>query len=160
MKKGTRGEAAIRVEAPPNEVYALVSDVTRMGEWSPETTSAEWVDGATGPEVGAHFKGRNRHGIARWSTTPRVVAAEPGREFAFATTWLGKDNTQWTYRFEPDGDGTRVTESFEMLVDVPWYFTASERLLMGVKDRKADLEAAMAKTLERLKATVEGSPTS
>jgi hypothetical protein len=158
MKKGTRGEAAIRVEAPPGDVYALVSDVTRMGEWSPETTSADWVDGATGPEVGARFKGRNRHGLARWSTTPRVVAADPGREFAFTTTWLGKDNTRWTYRFEPDGSGTRVTESFEMLVDVPWYFTTSERWLMKVKDRKADLEAAMAETLERLKVAVEGSP--
>jgi uncharacterized protein YndB with AHSA1/START domain len=159
MKKGTRGEATVRVEAPPDEVYELVSDVTRMGEWSPETTSADWVGGATGPEVGAKFKGRNRHGLARCSTTPRVVAAEPGREFAFTTSWLGNDSTRWTYRFEPDDGGTRVTESFEMLEDVKWYFTASERLLMGVKDRKADLEAAMAKTLDRLKAVVEGSAT-
>jgi hypothetical protein len=157
MKKGTRGEASVRVEAPPEKVYERVSDVTRMGEWSPETTSADWVGGATGPAVGAKFKGRNRNGLARWSTTPRVVAAEPGREFAFTTSWLGKDMTQWTYRMEPDGSGTRVTESFEMLMDVPWYFTASERWLMGVKDRKADLEANMAKTLERLKGVVEGS---
>ena len=158
MKKGTRGEASLHVEAPPEKVYEVVSDVTRMGEWSPETTSAEWVGGASGPEVGARFKGRNRHGLARWSTTPRVVAADPGREFAFTTTWLGKDNTQWTYRFEPEGGGTRVTESFEMLDDVAWYFTASERWLMRVKDRKADLEAAMGRTLEQLKATVEGAP--
>jgi uncharacterized protein YndB with AHSA1/START domain len=156
MKKGTKGEASVQVDAPPAAVYELVSDVTRMGEWSPETTSAEWIGGATGPAVGARFRGRNRHGVARWSTKPRVVAAEPGREFAFTTTWLGKDNTQWTYRFEPEGGGTRVTESFEMLVDVPWYFTATERWLMGVKDRKADLERNMAMTLERLKATVEG----
>jgi uncharacterized protein YndB with AHSA1/START domain len=156
MKKGTRGEASVQVDAPPAAVYELVSDVTRMGEWSPETTSAEWIGGATGPAVGARFRGRNRHGVARWSTKPRVVAAEPGREFAFTTTWLGKDNTQWTYRFEPEGGGTRVTESFEMLVDVPWYFTATERWLMGVKDRKADLERNMAMTLERLKAAVEG----
>jgi hypothetical protein len=127
-----------------------------MGEWSPETTSAEWMDGATGPEVGARFRGRNRNKLARWSTTPRVVAADPGREFAFTTSWLGKDATQWSYRFEPDGGGTRVTESFETLADVPWYFRASERWFMGIKDRKADLEAAMATTLERLKATVEG----
>ena len=157
MKKGTRGEASVRVEAPPEKVYGVVSDVTRMGEWSPETTSAEWVGGATGPAVGAKFKGRNRNGLARWSTTPRVVAAEPGREFAFTTSWLGKDMTLWTYRMEPEGPGSRVTESFEMLIDVPWYFTASERWLMGVKDRKADLEANMAKTLERLKGVVEGS---
>jgi uncharacterized protein YndB with AHSA1/START domain len=156
MKKGTRGEASLRIEAPPEKVYEVVSDVTRMGEWSPETTSAEWMDGATGPAVGARFRGRNRSKLARWSTTPRVTAAEPGREFAFVTTWLGKDNTLWTYRFEPDGGGTRVIESFEMLVDVQWYFRAAERWFMGVKDRKADLEAGMATTLERLKAAVEG----
>ena len=157
MKKGTRGEASVRVEAPPEKVYGVVSDVTRMGEWSPETTSAEWVGGATGPAVGAKFKGRNRNGLARWSTTPRVVSADPGREFGFTTSWLGKDMTLWTYRMEPEGPGSRVTESFEMLIDVPWYFTASERWLMRVKDRKADLEANMAKTLERLKGVVEGS---
>jgi hypothetical protein len=157
VKAGTKGEASVRISAAPETVYGIVSDVTRMGEWSPETTSADWVDGATGPAVGARFRGRNRNGVARWSTTPRVVAAEPGREFAFVTRWLGKDMTRWTYRMEPDGDGTRVTESFEMVVDVPWYFTASERWLMGVKDRKADLEANMAKTLEQLKAAVEGT---
>ena len=70
MKTGTRGEASVRVAAAPEKVYELVSDVTRMGEWSPETTSAEWIDGATGPAVGARFKGRNRNGVARWSTTP------------------------------------------------------------------------------------------
>ena len=157
MKAGTRGEASVRVAAAPEKVYELVSDVTRMGEWSPETTSADWVDGATSPAVGARFRGRNRNGVARWATTPRVVAADPGREFAFVTSWLRKDMTKWAYRMEPDGDGTRVTESFEMVIDVPWYFTASERWLMGVKDRKADLEANMAKTLERLKEAVEGT---
>jgi uncharacterized protein YndB with AHSA1/START domain len=157
VRAGTRGEASVRIAAAPEKVYELVSDVTRMGEWSPETTSADWVDGATGPAVGARFRGRNRNGVARWSTTPRVVAAEPGREFAFVTRWLGRDMTKWAYRLAPDGDGTRVTESFEMIIDVPWYFTASERWLMGVKDRKADLEANMAKTLEGLKAAVEGT---
>ncbi len=157
MEKGTRGEASVHVDAPPEKVYELVTDVTRMGEWSPETTSAEWIGGATGPAVGARFRGRNRHGLARWSTTPRVVAADPGREFAFTTTWLRKDNTRWTYRFEPEGGGTRVTESFEALVDMPWYFTAGERWLMGVQDRKADLEQNMARTLERLKTAVVGS---
>jgi uncharacterized protein YndB with AHSA1/START domain len=156
MEKGTRGEASVRIEAPPEKVYEAVTDVTRMGEWSPETRSAEWVGGATGPEVGARFKGRNANKLARWSTTPRVVTADPGREFAFVTTWLGKDNTRWSYELEPDGSGTRVTESFETLVDVPWYFVASERWLMRIKDRKADLEANMATTLERLKTAVEG----
>src|SRR5689334_11050854 len=103
MKKGTRGEAAVHVDAPPAKVYDVVSDVTRMGEWSPETTRCEWLDGANGPAVGARFKGSNQRGIARWSTKPRVTVADPGREFAFVVGHRGHDQTQWSYRFEPDG---------------------------------------------------------
>src|SRR3954467_15899573 len=60
MDKGTRGEAAVHVDAPPETVYAVVSDVTRMGEWSPETVRCEWLGGATGPAVGANSRGRTR----------------------------------------------------------------------------------------------------
>ena len=158
MKAGTSGESSIEVMMSPAMLYDVVSDVRRMGEWSPECRQCEWVGGATGPAVGAQFKGTNRRGPARWSTTPRVVAAEPGREFAFVTSHRGHDATKWSYRFEPASGGTKVTESFEVLIDVPWYFTLSERLLMGVKDRKADLEANMAETLERLKAAAEQHP--
>jgi uncharacterized protein YndB with AHSA1/START domain len=153
MKKGTRREAAVHVDAPPEKVYDVVTDVRRMGEWSPETTSAEWVGGATGPAVGARFKGRNKHGWARWSTTPEVVAADAGREFAFD---VGKV-TRWTYRFEPDGSGTRLVESFEMLKDLPWIYGVTDRYVMRIPDRAADLERAMQQTVERIKHAVEGS---
>jgi hypothetical protein len=156
MKAGTSGEATLHIVVAPEKLYALVSDVQRMGEWSPETQKGEWLDGATGPVVGARFKGTNKRGPFRWSTKPRVVAADEGKLFAFAVPHSGKDMTKWSYRFEPEGDGTKVTESFELLLDVPWYFNLTERL-MGVKDRKADLEAGMRATLERLKAAAEGS---
>src|SRR5438309_5036388 len=110
MKKGTRGEVTLHVNGPPEKLYELVTDVTRMGQWSPETVRCRWLGEATGPAVGARLKGRNRRGIARWTTTPVVVSAEPGREFAFETA-----DTRWTYRFEPASDGgTELTESFEM----------------------------------------------
>lgn len=79
-----------------------------------------------------------------------------GREFAFVTTHRGHDETKWTYRFQPERGGTTVTESFEMLADVPWYLRLVERALMGVKDRRADLEANMRETLRLLKAAAEG----
>ena len=130
-----------------------------MGEWSPETVHCEWIGGAVGPAVGAHFKGVNRHGRARWSTKPRVVVAEPGHEFAVVVPHFGRDLTKWTYRFVAAGAGTTVIESFDMLGDLPWYFKLSDRLFMGVTDRKADLEGAMRRTLERIKSAVEdGSP--
>lgn len=151
MEKGTTGEVHVHVDASPDVVYKIVSDVTRMGEWSPETTKCEWLDGATGPEVGARFKGTNKKGFATWSTKPTVVTADPGREFAFV---VGKE-VKWAYRFESDGDGTKLSESFELLVDLPWYYSFAHRWIMRTKDRKADLEQGMAETLGRIKRVVE-----
>jgi len=160
MKKGTRGEARIHLSAPPEKVYELVSDVTRMGEWSPETRKCRWLDGATGPAVGARFKGTNQNKFVRWSTTPRVVVADEGREFGFTVPAIigNKDLTKWTYRFDPASDGgTEVTESFEIVNDLPGYINFGDRYILGIKDRKADLEQAMGKTLERIKRVAEGS---
>jgi len=154
VKKGTIGRADVDVDASPAALYDLVSDVTRMGEWSPECRRCVWLDGATGPAVDARFKGSNQRGVFRWSTKPRVVVADAGREFAFVTTYLGSDMTKWTYRFEAAPNGARVTESFEMMRDMPLIFRVTDRL-MGVKDRKADLEAGMGETLRHFKAAAE-----
>ena len=150
----------MHVNAPPEKVYELVSDVSRMGQWSPETVRARWIGGATGPAVGARFRGTNRRGLAVWVTTPKVVAAEPGREFAFVVPMVlvGRELTKWTYRFEPAaGGGTTVTESFETVNDIPRYITFMYRALMRINSREADLGAGMQRTLERIKAAAEGS---
>ncbi len=158
MRRGTTGEARQHIEKSPEEVYDLVSDVTRMGEWSPECVGGEWLDGATGPTVGARFRGRNRHGRARWSTKPRVVVADRGRKFEFVVpSPLGRDNTRWTYRFEPRGTGTEVIESFEMLRDPPLVAPLLYRWGMGVDDRQADLEANLRRSLDALKVAAEGA---
>ena len=155
MKAGTRGLASIEVRVSPSQLYDAVADVRRMGEWSPECQRCEWIDGAVGPTVGARFKGSNRRGVVRWSTTPRVVVADIGREFAFVTGHRGRDMTKWTYRFDPVVYGTTVTESFEMLSDMPWYYRFADRYLMGVRDRTADLVSNMEATLQRLKTATE-----
>jgi hypothetical protein len=155
VKAGTRGLASIEVRVSPSQLYDAVADVRRMGEWSPECQRCEWIDGASGPAVGARFKGSNRRGVVRWSTTPRVVVADIGREFAFVTGHRGRDMTKWTYRFNPVVNGTTVTESFEMLSDMPWYYRFADRYLMGVKDRTADLVSNMEATLQRLKTATE-----
>ena len=67
------------IAAPAEDVWALVSDLPRMGQWSPENKGGKWVKGATGPELGAVFKGSNKNGIRRWSTTVIVVACERGK---------------------------------------------------------------------------------
>lgn len=158
MKRGTTSKVHEHVDAAPDVIYDLVADVTRMGQWSPECVACEWVDGATGPAVGARFRGRNRRGLARWSNRPRVVTAERGREFSFvATDPIGRDMTKWTYRLEPTSSGTDVTESFEMVHSIPLYIRLSDRWLMGIKDRQIDLEANMRRTLAALKVAAEAA---
>jgi hypothetical protein len=157
MKQGTNGSATTAIEISPAALYDVVSDVRRMGDWSPECRRCTWIDGATGPVVGARFKGTNQRGAVRWSTKATVVAADPGLEFAFVTGHLGRDMTRWSYHFEPSDNGTRVTETFELLRNMPWYFSLADRWFMGIKDRKTDLETNMEQTLGRLKTAAESA---
>ena len=103
---------SIVITRSPADLYDMVSDVTRMGEWSPVCKACWWDDGQ-GPSVGAWFTGRNElAGRDPWETRSQVVAAVPGKEFAFA---VGGAWTRWGYTFTPAADGTLVTESWEML---------------------------------------------
>lgn len=102
---------SIVVKAPPELLYELVSDVTRVGEFSPECT-AGWWDDSDGPRVGAWFTGRNQTPERTWETRSQVVAADPGKEFAFV---VGGTLVRWGYTFEPAAEGTVVTESWQFL---------------------------------------------
>jgi uncharacterized protein YndB with AHSA1/START domain len=150
MSLPTSAMVTVDIAASPETIYDLVSDITRMGEWSPECTGGEWLD-APG-EVGSRFRGRNRRGPARWSTTARVLVADRPREFSFATMHRGTPATRWTYSFEGDGSTTRVTETFEA-VSTPWLIALAERWL--IRGRQAQLEAGLAHTLAAVKTAAE-----
>ncbi|MEY2451766.1 MAG: hypothetical protein QOD92_1340 [Acidimicrobiaceae bacterium] len=147
------GEAKTHIRANAETVYALVADITRMGEWSPENTGGEWLDGATGPAVGARFKGKNKR-KAGWSTKCTITAASPGHEFAFD---VGKGETKWRYRFEPVGDGTNVVESFEIVKEPGAIGRFLTKLGTGVpwSEREADMVKGMEQTLANLKSAAE-----
>jgi uncharacterized protein YndB with AHSA1/START domain len=146
----------VRMAAPPEKVWALVSDVTRIGRYSPETFEAQWLDGATGPVEGARFRGhvkRNGKGPVYW-TTCTVLASVPGREFAFGVGTGAKPLNVWRYRMEQaddDAGATDVTESFELartpLLRFYWAVLGWAR---GPTNRNG-----MRTTLERVKAEVE-----
>lgn len=101
----------ILVDSPPEAVYDMVADITRMGEWSPVCKKCWWDDDAN-RAVGSWFTGRNEVGERTWQTRSQVVAADRGREFAFI---VGGDRTRWGYRLEAVDGGTKVTESWELL---------------------------------------------
>ena len=146
-------QVSLHVEAPPDRVYEIVTDIAQMGRLSPECVGGRWLGDATGPAVGARFKGTNKRGIARWSTTNEVVEADPGRAFSFKTLQSGY---QWTYRMEPDATGTLVTESRAAFKDRPLVAKVFTQILLGGEDgHTEELRAGMRQTLERVKAIAE-----
>jgi uncharacterized protein YndB with AHSA1/START domain len=147
MATAKRGRESIEIAARPAEVYDLVTDVTRMGEWSPECYRCEWLDGATAARVGARFRGHNRLGRFRWQTTAAITAAERGREFAFTVVHdgTGREETAWRYRFEPTPGGTLLTESFEFL-----WCPLGNRVVELFVPRGAQVNRGIHQTLQRI----------
>jgi len=137
------------IDAPPEVIYDLVSDVTRIGEWSPECIEASWLDGATQPAVGVRFKGVNQLGFAKWSTKPTITEAERGKAFAFKVP--GKVGPLWRYEFHQHADGTRVVESMSQDAPLNLFIRFLQRR-NGVTDRAAHLADGMHTTLDRLAA--------
>ncbi|HVT41603.1 MAG TPA: SRPBCC family protein [Acidimicrobiales bacterium] len=139
------------VAAPAEKVWALVADLPRMGEWSPENAGGAWRKGATGPALGAVFKGNNKNGVRRWSTTCTVIECKPGKVFEFAVTSGPLGVAHWRYEFEDIDGGCRVTESWRD-DRAPWFAFIARA--MG--DHSAGhAEQEMAATLANLAAAAE-----
>ncbi len=150
----TEDHVELDVEAGADVLYAMVSDLPRIGEWSPECEGVDWEGDVTVPAVDTTFMGHNAVGPGRrirYSRHGRVLVADPGREFAFITDEGGRESTLWRYRFEPQGDGhTRVTEDYEARWIPVW-----ARILDVPLNRHKELLKGMRTTLERLKAAAE-----
>lgn len=142
--------ATREIAATPDALWAMVADVTRMGEWSPETARCRWLRGASGPAVGARFKGVNRNGKRRWSTVNTVQECVPGEVFAFETVAGPFAVARWEYRFVPSGTGTTVSETW---TDQRGRVARGlGKPVSGVEDRASHNRAGMEATLERLAA--------
>src|SRR5579872_3635040 len=149
----TGDDVELFIEAEPEVLYNMVSDLPRIGEWSPECEGVEWQGGISTPAEGSTFVGRNAVGPGRrirYSRHGRVLVAEPGREFAFITDEGGRESTLWRYRFEPEAGGTRVIESYEVRWIPVW-----ARILDVPLNRHRELVANMRTTLDRLKSAAE-----
>ncbi|NNE74336.1 MAG: SRPBCC family protein [Acidimicrobiales bacterium] len=149
------------IAAPADKLWAMVSDITRMGEWSPETTGGAWVKRAKGPSVGARFKGKNRNGPKTWSIVCEVTESVPGKVFAFDAMAMGVRYANWRYDFEPVGDaaapgGNASTLVTESVIDNRGHlFKWAGAKMSGVTDRVSHNERTMTETLEALAVAAE-----
>jgi ribosome-associated toxin RatA of RatAB toxin-antitoxin module len=145
---------SITVSAPASAVYELVSDLPRMGEWSPECTRVTWSSRPPGPAVGARFVGHNRAGLVRWFTQGRVVDAVPGQRFSFLIHFGPIPISLWTYDFRSlDPGRCEVTESWTDHRPTP--LRVLFRPIFG--DRPRMNHQGIKVTLERLKTAAESS---
>jgi len=146
----------IEIDATRDVVYALVSDVTRTGEWSPECVRCRWLGGATAAVAGARYRGASRNGWRRWSTTSTIHVARPGVELVWDVTYLGRPVARWAYRLtELDGGRTLLDESVEdrrerwLQIASPW--------ITGTRDRAARNADTIGTTLHRIRALAHAS---
>jgi uncharacterized protein YndB with AHSA1/START domain len=135
---------AVVVDAPPTAVWEVVGDPRRTGEWSHECLEVVFDDGGTEPGVGVRFRGRNKVGNNGWSRTCEIERFEPGREISWRTIPsrpLYNDSTIWTLTVEPEGDGTRITQRYEVVKLGPVMDRLIYQFVKVHRDRRAELTA-------------------
>jgi len=144
--------ADIEINADPDTVYRLITDLATMAQLADEAYAMQWVKGDSA-RPGAVFKGRNRNGSRKWTTRCTVTAAEPGRAFAFDVHGGPVRAAHWRYEIEPTSTGCRVTES--TWDHRPGWLKVAGGLLTGVSDRTGANDKHIRATLERLKQRAE-----
>ncbi len=148
--EGMYHEESIGIDATAEEIYDAISDLTRMGEWSPENRGGTWLDGGSGA-VGDRFEGQNQIGDRRWSVVAQVTRADRGSEFQFVTGDPASPFVRWTYRMS-GSNPTVLTEVWDVeqlpptLVDLD-----AERLAA----RAEAVREGMMVTLAAIKSTLE-----
>ncbi|MFC4947081.1 SRPBCC family protein [Pseudonocardia sp. GCM10023141] len=148
-------EATVTIDAEPSRVWATITDITRMGEWSPECRGGRWVGGAAGPAAGARFIGSNAHGLVRWRTHCQVVVCEPETRFAFT---VAESGMTWGWRVDPEDGGTRLTQWRDHTSKTPLVARiATGSGLLG-KNRETLMVDGMHRTLEAVKTRLERMP--
>jgi len=142
--------ASVVVDAPVEKVWEVVSNVSRMSEWSPECRKIV-VLGSPKQGVGTKLLGLNKRGWAIWPTTSKVVRFEPGKAVAWKTRESG---ATWHYELTPTESGTRLTGKREL----PAYTVGTKLLapvIGGAGGHDEELADGIRTTLERIRATVE-----
>ena len=105
----------ILIDAPPQRVWELVSEIALMAELSPELQEVAWLDGVTGPAVGHRFTGRNAHpAMGQWETVSTVTECDPPNRFAWVVGDPGRQSATWRFTLKPDGDGTLLEQWYQM----------------------------------------------
>lgn len=157
MTDTTRPSATgtVRIDAAPEAVYALITDLSVLADCAEETVAMHWSQGNSA-RPGAKFTGSNRNGSRKWSTTCIVTAADPGRTFSFDVRSAVVPVAHWEYRISPDPDVSGSCLVTESTWDRrPRWIRGLSGLITGVADRGTANDVNIQLTLDRLKQRAE-----
>jgi uncharacterized protein YndB with AHSA1/START domain len=152
----TRADRELRAEAtvaaPPERVWELLTDLSRMPAWSPELVRMVPLKPG-GLRVGQWYLGLNRRKAVVWPTRSVVAVLEPGRMLAWDTRSSG---ARWIWEVQPDGAGTHLVHRRPVPRRLTTLSRAFAPVALGGNEGHADeLEAGMAQTVAGLKAAAE-----
>ena len=153
-------EVSTWIDADPDRVWNLISDIKLMPTLSNELQSVEWSEGADRPKLGARFVGYNEHdAFGQWSTTSQIVACDQPREFAWAVGAADNPSATWRFRLTALNGGTNLSYWMQMGPAPSGLSVAIES--MPDKEQKIvfvrmrEFEAAIGKTLAAIKRLAE-----
>ncbi len=147
LKTPLRGIQEATTSSSPRQVWDVLTDVTRVGEWSHECRTARWLDGDTHAVPGARFRGTSTSGWKRWSRDCTFTTVDARHELAWVTHGgIWGDATEWRYRLTPTTEGTVITQAYQVLT-MPWWFDRAVWVLMPAHH---DRRPALRGDLERL----------
>lgn len=157
MPERNRFAASTEIAASPEKVYAMISDLTRMGEFSPENTGGTWAGKAEPGTVGAKFKGKNKNGKKTWTAAVVVTEATAPTRFAFTTVVGPIKAADWSYEITPTATGCQVSEAWVDRRPAPLAAPKVYQALTGISDRAASVKTGIETTLANLKKAAEAS---
>ncbi|MEH3154149.1 MAG: SRPBCC family protein [Gordonia paraffinivorans] len=145
-------EQSTEIAATPEKVWSIVSDLKRMGEWSPQCRKVI-VRGGT-VKLGAKTVNVNKRGLLVWPTTAKVVRFEPNKQIAYR---IAENHTVWGFEITPTDAGVRLTERREAKNGQTTKVSSTlVDLAFGGNDSfEAELEEGMRETLVKIKAAAE-----
>jgi len=155
-------EVAVHIEAPPSNVWALMTDFNVLAQFSDEFRGGEWLDPSTDPGLGSRFRGSNENTRAAWEVTCTVIDWEPDRAFGWCVEDPSNPVATWRFTLGPDGSGTRLSYRARMgpgpsgvtsfIAEHP---ENEERIVEG---RLAAWTANMESTVDGIRGLAEGAP--
>ena len=158
MQTLDQDSASVTIDASPEAVFALVTDIERMAEFSPELVSCRWLDGAEGPAVGARFEAVNQlPGHKSWKNRPVVTVFEPSLRYAVSRTEPFAGTVVWSYDLSTQDGRTALTESYQVTKQVSRIGWLIIERGFGGTDRRGALASGMRTTLDAIKRSAESA---